>query len=151
MFEEDLGSIVSGKIYPTTIVLPKVNSTVETEYVSVKISEKYNWLMLLSVCRKSIKTRKTRIPQNSHQFNIFIRKLSFNFEATRHLWVFGGTFKRNWIIRTSCHRFWKRRFLCKPRSYKDRKFSRNFVCATKTCSCSQSFRTSGNWHGSYWL
>lgn len=37
MFEEDLSSIVTGKSLPTTILMPKVNSTAETEYVSVEL------------------------------------------------------------------------------------------------------------------
>lgn len=39
MFEEDLASIVCDK-YPTTLVLPKLNSTKEAEFVSVWLNGK---------------------------------------------------------------------------------------------------------------
>lgn len=38
MFEQDLASIVSGKFPPSTIVLPKVNSTEETKFVSINVA-----------------------------------------------------------------------------------------------------------------
>lgn len=82
MFEQDLSSIVCDK-YPSTLVLPKLNTPAEAEFVSVQYMNGEGMSELTCccfylVCRKSKKAHMSKRCENANQFDFHIRKLSLN-------------------------------------------------------------------------